>query len=202
MKSLYFPLFARTVCIAALMISILLGTAWGESSRLPPPERGGNPAPQGIFIKSGLAEQAGSVAIGVTWDKSEWLFLPLSDYLDLALDLEIGHWQVFNSGHDQEEFTQFGLTPMLRLPLGEAVRSQWFVEGGVGIHFIVPLYRTRHKHFGSSFNFQDLIGLGSRFGQERQHELAFYVSHFSNANISQPNPGENFLQLRYLHHFD
>ena len=159
-------------------------------------------APDTLFIKTGLAEKAAAFSLGVGWDKSNWLesFLPAA--LSLAFEVEIGHWQTFRLRHEQAEFTQVGVTPMLRLPLTTSARQQWFIEGGVGFHFIVPLYRKQEKRFSTSFNFQDLIGLGLRYGKTRRNEVTLYASHFSNADINQPNPGENFLQLRYLRRFD
>ena len=33
-------------------------------------------------------------------------------------------------------------------------------------------------------------------------EIVLRAEHFSNAGIKPPNPGQNFLELRYVHHFD
>ncbi len=159
-------------------------------------------APETVFIKTAVAEKAAAFSLGAGWDKSDWLWSSLPKALSLAFELELGHWQTFRLRYDQAEFTQFGLTPMLRLPLATSPHREWFVEGGVGFHFIVPLYHKQGKRFSTSFNFQDLIGIGARFGEARRHEVVLYLSHFSNADIKQPNPGENFLQLRYLRHFD
>jgi lipid A 3-O-deacylase len=73
----------------------------------------------------------------------------------------------------------------------------WFSEIGVGANYIVPLYRTGHKLFSTEFNFGDHIGVGYQFGGRRQHALMVRLQHFSNAGIEHPNPGENFVQLRY-----
>ena len=186
--------------IAGLLVLIVifgsLNTARAESVPSRP-----RLAPDTLFIKAGLAEKAAAFSLGVGWDKSAWLaFLPAA--MSLAFEVEIGHWQTFHLRHVQAEFTQIGVTPMLRLPLATSARQQWFVEGGVGFHFIVPLYRQQEKRFSTSFNFQDLLGLGVRYGKARRNEVALYASHFSNADINQPNPGENFLQLRYLRRFD
>jgi hypothetical protein len=43
------------------------------------------------------------------------------------------------------------------------------------------------------------MAVGRMFGAERQHELVLRLEHFSNAGIDHPNPGENFVQLRYAH---
>lgn len=180
----------------------ILNTAWANSDEAAPRLR---LMPETLFLKTGVAEKAAAVSVGGGWDKSDWLWSFLPETLSLAFEVEIGHWQTFNrrdDRHDQSGFTQFGVTPMLRLPLAASPQCEWFVEGGIGFHFVVPLYRNQEKHFSTSFNFQDLIGIGVRYGKARRHELTLYVSHFSNANINQPNPGENFLQLRYLRYFD
>lgn len=185
--------------LTATAVLGMLGTAWAETVEAPASQRL-RLAPDTLFIKTGLAEKVVAFSLGIGWEKKDWLWSPLRDTFSLTFDLEIGHWQTFHLGHGQTaEYTQFGVTPMLRYPLSE---SMWFAEGGVGAHFIVPLYQKRKRHFGTTFNFQDLIGLGLRFGPMRQHELVLYVSHFSNASINRPNPGENFLQLRYLRRFD
>lgn len=183
-----------------LVIIVVLGvfkTAGAEPASVRP-----RLAPDTFFIKTGLAEKAAAFSLGGGWDKSDWLWSSLPDTLSLAFEVEIGHWQTFRLHNEQAEFTQVGVTPMLRLPLTTSTRQQWFVEGGVGFHFIVPLYRNREKRFSTSFNFQDLLGIGVRYGKARRNEVVLYASHFSNADINQPNPGENFMQLRYLRHFD
>ncbi|RYG65377.1 acyloxyacyl hydrolase, partial [bacterium] len=34
-------------------------------------------------------------------------------------------------------------------------------------------------------------------GYEGNSEIALRIEHFSNASIQKPNPGQNFVQLRY-----
>lgn len=156
-----------------------------------------------VYVKSALSENGTAFDVGVGWDKSHWLWSSRPAGLTLSLDAEIGRWQTFHGQRSPKEdhFTHFGVTPMFRYSLSRAERMEWFVEGGVGPHFIVPLYRTESKRFSTSFNFQDLIGTGLRFGEDRQHELTLYIAHFSNGKIEVPNPGENYLQMRYLYNF-
>jgi len=70
--------------------------------------------------------------------------------------------------------------------------NRW--DGAEGFHSGV-------KRFGSKFNFGDHAAIGLQLGKSRQHEVALRIEHFSNAGIEHPNPGENFLQLRYSHKF-
>jgi hypothetical protein len=75
----------------------------------------------------------------------------------------------------------------------------WFAEIGIGANVILPVYRSKEKRFSTTFNFGDHFAIGRQFGAQHQHELALRIQHFSNGGIDEPNPGENFLQLRYSH---
>jgi lipid A 3-O-deacylase len=114
-------------------------------------------------------------------------------------EADVGRWTTDNRGVSSSSWvTQVGLTPVLRLrPPGET--NRWFMELGVGANFIVPIYQSQDKRFSTQFNLGDHIGMGRQFGACRQHEFALRVQHFSNAGIDRPNPGENFIQLRYSH---
>lgn len=65
----------------------------------------------------------------------------------------------------------------------------------------MPLFRAGLKQFSTEFNFGDHIAIGREFGERSRHALAVRIEHFSNAGINHPNPGENFLQLRYSYRF-
>jgi lipid A 3-O-deacylase len=41
------------------------------------------------------------------------------------------------------------------------------------------------------------VGFGRSLDAQQHHELSLRLQHFSNADIKRPNPGENFVQLRY-----
>ena len=85
---------------------------------------------------------------------------------------------------------------MLRLrPAGGS--SPWFIEAGIGITVMDRLYRSQTKKFSTTFNFVDVAGIGRSFGADRRQELSLRLVHISNADIKSPNPGENFVQLRY-----
>ena len=65
-----------------------------------------------------------------------------------------------------------------------------------------------HKHFyasdermASRWNFASLLGLGMNWGPRQEHELSLRLQHASNAGVKEPNPGVNFLLLRYAHAF-
>ena len=63
------------------------------------------------------------------------------------------------------------------------------------------LYETDRKRFSTTFNFGDHLAVGRNFGQRSEHELSLRLQHFSNGGIKHPNPGEDFIQLRYAYRF-
>jgi hypothetical protein len=87
------------------------------------------------------------------------------------------------------------------LRLQPASWGDWFWEGGVGVDLLAPIYRTRDKRFSTVLNFGSHLAVGRRFGASAEQELTLRIQHFSNGGIRRPNPGEEFLQLRYSHRF-
>ena len=153
--------------------------------------------PSSLFVQAGVGDQdTHAYVAGATWTwnwRRHISFLTASGYFEAG----IGRWTTDEHGVNRSAWaTQIGMTPVIRLqPSGRTDR--WFAEIGVGANYIVPLYQTNYKRFSTEFNFGDHFGIGRQFGQYRQHELMLRMQHFSNAGIAHPNPGENFLQLRY-----
>ncbi len=154
-------------------------------------------APDQVFVQLGAAADAHTPAAGAAWD---WRW-----QRDFASGKASGYWEAsfgrWNSRLDDGRrasawVTQLGVTPVLRWQ-PRAWGEAWFVEAGIGANVLLPVYRSRDKRFSTAFNFGDHLAIGRRFGVDRQHELALRVQHFSNAGIKDPNPSEDFDQLRY-----
>jgi lipid A 3-O-deacylase len=107
----------------------------------------------------------------------------------------LGEWSARQVG-ERRSFTQVGVLPLVRIRFRGGA-SPWFVEGGIGASVSSPVYRTANKEFSTSFNFVDVLGIGRSLDAQHRQELSLRLQHISNADIKQPNPGENFLQLRY-----
>ncbi|XAH23649.1 acyloxyacyl hydrolase [Xylophilus sp. GW821-FHT01B05] len=99
-----------------------------------------------------------------------------------------------------EHMSLIGLVPSFRLRLNQGA-SPWFADAGVGLTYVDGLYHTDRKEFSTRFNFASHLGVGYSFGTNFQHEVQLRVQHISNAAIRRPNPGENFVQLRYGYTF-
>jgi lipid A 3-O-deacylase len=151
--------------------------------------------PSGAFIYGGVAErQSYSVTAGVYWPW-EWRREFGRSELSGLTEAFVSHWSARIPG-GRHSLTQAGLLPLLRIR-AQRGRSDWFFEAGIGVSLMDHAYHTRTKEFGSAFNFVDVLGVGRSFGSDRRHELGLRLTHVSNGSIKKPNPGENFLQLRY-----
>jgi lipid A 3-O-deacylase len=152
--------------------------------------------PSSVFLQAGFGDQdTNAYLAGLTWT------LPLQYDFDGGwiggfVEGALGRWQTERREDSTAWPTQISATPTLRLYPARA--APWFAEVGVGANYIVPLFRSGHKHFSTEFNFGDHAGIGRAFGRS---ELLLRIEHFSNAGISHPNPGENFGQLRYAYRF-
>ncbi len=152
------------------------------------------------FIQPGFADTVKSLTVGTTWpweQPSQWGVAGLVGYWEAS----IGHWNPKSdpSGLFTQNSVHLGFTPVLRYyPYAQ---NQFFVEGAIGFHLITPTYRNAGKRFSSTFNFGDHIAMGMVFGNHAEHEISLRYQHFSNGGIKNPNPGEDFLQIRYSTHY-
>jgi hypothetical protein len=155
--------------------------------------------PTTVFVQAGRAEaNTQSYVVGARWDwgwRRSYSFGTLTGFSEISF----GRWVTEDERRSATWATQIGLTPVVRLHPASA--RDWFAEIGVGANLIVPLFRSQEKRFSTEFNFGDHVAVGYQFGERRQQELSLRFQHFSNAGIDEPNPGENFLQLRYSHRF-
>ena len=157
--------------------------------------------PNQYFVQAGAAEDATALTVGAIW-YSDWASLYSGGLLRLYWEVSFGRWSADQpDGSTRSAWvTQVGITPVLRWYLG-ANSTRWFVEAGIGGNLLLPIYRSRDKRFSTTFNFGDHIGVGMPFGEGERQEIALRIQHFSNAGIRHPNPGENFVQLRYTARF-
>jgi len=185
--------FPLTIAVAVL--------AWGAgaASAQAQPVADAYHAPS-VYIQGNWAEHGSDAAtIGVTLPWSSWRSELWGGELRGHWDINLSRWS-FDGVAGYNSINVLGITPTLRLRPNQG-RSAWFWEAGIGGTLADDRYRTTHKEFSTTFNFASHIGLGVNFGARREHEVSVRVQHVSNASIKRPNPGENFVQLRYGFHF-
>lgn len=186
-----FNLHRRGRCCAAWLLSWAApAQAAADDARLP----------SAYFVQIGAASDTRETGVGLVWDWT--LRWPLaSGEISGYWDASVSRW-TFTSpdGRQTAWLAQTAATPVLRWR-ANAGASPWFAEAGIGATFTTNVYQTDRKRFSTSFNFGDHIAIGCNVGAQREHELALRVEHFSNAGIKHPNPGEDFVQLRYVRRF-
>ena len=152
-------------------------------------------APDGAFADVGFApSRSHSITAGAQWTWG-WQGRFGNAQATGLTEVFLSQWRA-----NGEAVTQAGLVPLVRLRLDQG-RSPWFIEGGIGVSVMDSLYRNHGKQFSTRFNFVDVFGVGRSLGEDRRKEVSLRLAHISNADIKRPNPGENFLQLRYTARF-
>ena len=149
--------------------------------------------PSTTFVQAGVGEDVAAVVAGATW---AW---PWTRTFSLGeatghWEASFGRWEGLGANGGSAWVTQLGITPVLRL-YPKALGHGLFAEIGIGVNLLAPVYRSEDKRFSTVFNFGDHLAVGKRFAGGG--ELSLRIQHFSNAGIRHPNPGENFVQVRY-----
>ncbi|MBB6557791.1 hypothetical protein HNP48_000455 [Acidovorax soli] len=187
----------------ASLVSLLAATlAWGALAALPGAAQAQSAqASPSLYIQGSQARQGtDALAIGATLPWKGWQRPLWGGQLTGYWDLYASRWSYDGLSGQREHLSLVGLTPTLRLRMDEG-RSAWFWEGGIGLTVADKRYEIPNRTFSTRANFASHLGLGVGLGEQRQHDLVLRVQHVSNAGIKKPNPGENFVQLRYGYHF-
>ncbi|WP_162405784.1 acyloxyacyl hydrolase [Pseudoxanthomonas jiangsuensis] len=143
-----------------------------------------------VFSQIGYSEGSNALSLGLHKDWN-WSKTFNSGRLSGQWQVEVGRWMT-----KREDSTVVGLTPAFRFHPA-AWGDRWFVDFGTGANAIFPKYHPEKKRFSTTFNFGTHAGIGRHIGVDGTSELTLRIAHYSNARIERPNPGENFLQVRY-----
>lgn len=109
----------------------------------------------------------------------------------------LGFWEISAAHFTTERYLNYpheisaiAFAPVVRLarvaPLANTLYP--YAELSVGPS-VLSHKMLGHRNLGSAFEFQDLLGLGLRFGDQKQFELSCHYLHYSNAGIAKPNQG-------------
>jgi lipid A 3-O-deacylase len=150
--------------------------------------------PPSVFVQGGFGKQSiYSLNGGVAWP---WDWKSSGGGWTGYTELLVGVWSARAIGGGRSDYAHIALSPIFRYHF-DSGSSPVFFEGGIGLSLTSPKYLTPTKTFGSQFNFADTLGIGYSFGDKWDQDVTLRLQHLSNAGIKKPNPGEEFLQLRY-----
>lgn len=155
--------------------------------------------PQDGYVQVARATRSSGAALGVAWSSSSVECFDTGYRCSLRVEAELARWRPMASvPEDRSTVSQVGFSALWRQELPRQAWHGWFVEIGTGVNRVSPHYRAGDRTFSTSFNFGTQLAAGLAFGLRRAHELSLRIEHFSNAGIREPNPGEDFVQVRYL----
>jgi lipid A 3-O-deacylase len=149
----------------------------------------------GIAVEVGRGdEKTNAVRVAALWQwTKEW---PAGGNWRLG-----GYWEASAGAwenHD-DSTTDLALTPVFRFQhRGE---EPLYLEAAIGFH-ILSKHISSARQFSTNFQFGDHLGAGARFGSRRQFDLGVRLQHISNGSIREPNPGINFVLLRFQYVLD
>ena len=185
-----------TALFCAITLSAASGAATAAADELQAP-----PQARSFYVEAGYTDHRGpamrtrTLGLRVPLQYSWW-----QGRIRTHLDVYLSDWASTAAPPARRHNTQLGVVPMARYRFADG-QSPWFVEGGIGLSYLMATHHTPNGPFGSRWNFSDHLGVGRNFGAQRQHEVSLQANHVSNAGLRQPNPGETFVQIRYAHRF-
>lgn len=120
------------------------------------------------------------------WDASWW---------QSSVGRLTGYWDAgytYWEGDETSSNHSLSFTPVFVYEFaGETVKP--YVEAGIGVAAFANT-ELEDNDLGSSFQFEDRLGLGLRFSGQ---EVGIRALHYSNAGIKQPNDGVEAYTLHY-----
>lgn len=150
--------------------------------------------PDAWFLEAGAAPRGTWVATaGARWNGA-WRRSWIGSEATGSVDLQLSHWEWDRFGGGRTGSNAIGVVPLLRLRFDQG-RSPWFFEGGIGLILADRKYNTPDKQFATAWNFHDVLALGRNLND--RSELSLRITHTSNGGAKHPNPGENFLTVRW-----
>lgn len=156
-------------------------------------------APSAGFVEAAAADhRTYATTVGLIWPwswKSDWLGGELTG----STEAFVSNWTTRAEAR-REGYTQIGVVPLVRYRFSQG-RSPWFLEGGIGLSLLDSRFVIASRQMSTALNFYDVLAAGRSFGIDNRHEVSLRLSHISNAGIKKPNPGQEFLQMRYAVRF-
>lgn len=153
-----------------------------------------------VYVQAADAQNGShALALGATLPWRDWRGSFWGSEVRGYWDISLSRWTA-NGVNRPPTTTVLEFTPSFRFT-PDAGRSPFFLDAGIGATVSDRLYTTTTKAFSTRLNFATHLGVGVLMGEQRKHELQLRLQHVSNGGFKKPNPGENFVQLRYALHF-
>jgi len=150
-----------------------------------------------VVLTLGEGPHAKAIDVGLQIPvQPPWAFLR-SPKISTNVEFDIGYWEG-RGGTQNNHLVEVAVLPTVRYFPGDAVNGCFYLEGGIGAHLLSHVRIKEDRTLSTAFQFGDFLGIGWRFGQAAKYEIGLRAHHVSNGGIKEPNPGVNFLQVRFV----
>jgi len=186
-----------TIC-RWFMVSALLSISW---------------LPFVSYARLGIAAGSGQglmpnftpMRAAVLWDfGAVWTDNCLWD-LNLLYESSVGMWNGslgLTGGNDKVEV--FTVSPTFRFNRMKALGSTKaypYIELSIGASLLSQT-EFGGRILSTSYQFEDKIGVGLRFGEDKEYDINYRFFHYSNASMKRPNSGINLHLITFGLWFD
>lgn len=142
--------------------------------------------------ETGQSDMTYRLGLGWDWDRT---------WLQSSVGHLTGYWELgltqWSAGDHTSSRQSLSFAPVFVYEFGSG-NVVPFIEAGVGVSGFTGT-KVGNRDLGSSFNFEDRLGLGLKIAQ--QHRVGVRIIHYSNAGISEPNEGIESYSLFYSMNF-
>ncbi|MCL2915878.1 acyloxyacyl hydrolase [Shewanella corallii] len=129
---------------------------------------------------------------------TDWLSR-LSEHLHLYFETSANFWE-FGANNRYDSNLVLSLSPVIQYPLFTLGEQEVLAELGIGIALLDDT-TFAGKDVSTHYQFEDRLGLLTRFGSRDEHSVTLRYFHYSNAGLDSPNPGLDFVALSYAYRF-
>ncbi len=112
----------------------------------------------------------------------------------LAFESAVNFWQ--NSNNSSDSITAFSISPVLSWQLNQSARPL-FLEAGIGGSYIDQT-QIGNRKLSTRFQFEDRVGLAWQYNSDSDARISLQYTHYSNADIEQPNDGLDFFSVYWV----
>lgn len=112
-------------------------------------------------------------------------------------ELSASHW---DSDDANDSIDAVAFSPVFVYSPNRTTGFKPYIDVGIGIA-LISAQELGDRDLSSTFQFEDRIGIGARFGNKQQHDLNFRFLHYSNLGFSSPNDGIDIYMLSYAYAF-
>lgn len=139
-------------------------------------------------------DQLRGVRFGYRTDAKHYEWLDWAGSPTLAFEGALNQWQ--NSNDTSDNIFAVTLSPIVRWQLTESPQPL-FLDAGIGASYIDQT-RIGNRRLSTRFQFEDRIGLSWRYSADSDGRISLQYTHYSNADIEQPNDGLDFFSIYWV----